>query len=229
MICLFGGTFDPVHNGHIHAAETVASVLGVREIRLVLSARPSHKDSTGASLAQRWHMLQLACAEHDAMIPDDREMLRPRPSYTVETLEAVRSEAPEEDLAWVIGSDAYALLETWYRWQEVLKLANLIVLRRPGQFPSMSERMTAYTAAHQVDSLADCHKGGILMLEDPMQEVSAQGIRAALAAGEDASHLIPPSVALYIRENQLYRQTNTGVETGIDTGIETGIETGKKE
>lgn len=214
MICLFGGTFDPVHNGHIHAAQTVVSVLGLEEIRMVLSARPSHKDSPGASLAHRWRMLQLACADHAALIPDNREMLRPRPSYTVETLEAVHREAPEEDLAWVIGSDAYALLETWYRWQDVLKLANLIVLRRPGEFPVMSERMTAYTAAHQVDSLVDCHKGGIFMLEDSMQEISAQQIRAELAAGRDVRHLIPLPVALYIRDHRLYRQTETGAETG---------------
>ncbi len=204
MICLFGGTYDPIHNGHLHAAETVLAALGIDEIRLVLSARPSHKDSPGASLTQRWDMLQLACADRPALIPDDREMHRSRPSYTVETLEAVRSEAPAEDVAWVIGSDAYALLETWYRWQDVLTLANLIVLRRPGEFPAMSEQMTAYTKAHQVDSLVDCHKGGIFVLEDAMQEVSAQDVRAGVAAGRDVSHLIPPPVALYIRDNHLY-------------------------
>jgi nicotinate-nucleotide adenylyltransferase len=204
LICLFGGTFDPVHNGHLHAAEAVLAALGISQIRLVLSARPSHKDSTGASLEQRWEMLNLACADNPALIPDDREMHRQRPSYTVETLEAIRAESPQEELVWVIGSDAFALLESWYRWQEVLELANLIVLRRPGGFPEMSERMVAYTEAHQVESLVDCHKGGIFMLEDSMQEVSAQDIRAAVAAGRDVSHLIPPPVALYIREHRLY-------------------------
>ena len=204
MICLFGGTFDPVHNGHLHAAEAVRSALAVDQIRMVLSARPSHKDATGASLEQRWAMLQLACADAPALVPDDREMHRARPSYTVETLEALRAESPEEDLAWVIGSDAFALLESWYRWQEVLELANLIVLRRPGAFPAMSESMAAYTAEHQVESLSGCHNGGIFMMEDSMQEVSAQDIRVGLAAGEDVSHLIPPAVALYIRDNGLY-------------------------
>ncbi len=221
MICLFGGTFDPVHNGHLHAAETVVSALGLDEIRLVLSARPSHKDSTGAALDQRWAMLQLACADHPALTPDDREMLRTRPSYTVETLEAVRAGAPEEDLIWVIGSDAYALLESWYRWQEVLELANLVVLRRPGEFPVMSEQMTAYTDAHRVENLAGCHKGGILMLEDSMQEVSALEIRAQLAAGGDVSHLIPPPVALYIKENHLYRVSDAGTDIGTVVTVET--------
>lgn len=211
MICLFGGTFDPVHNGHLHAAETVVAVLGIDEIRLVLSARPSHKDSTGASLEQRWAMLQMACADHPALLPDDREMRRQRPSYTVETLEAIHAEAPDEDLTWVIGSDAYSLLETWYRWQELLELANLIVLRRPGAFPVMSKRMTDYTEAHLVESLNGCHQGGIFMLEDSMQEVSAQGIRAELAAGRDVTHLIPQAVALYIRENHLYGSIGSGL------------------
>lgn len=207
MICLFGGTFDPVHNGHLHAAEAVAAALNVAEVRLVLSARPSHKSRTGASLAQRWAMLQLACADRPALTPDDRERHRQRPSYTVETLEAIRAESPGESLVWVIGSDAFALLDTWYRWQDVLGLANLVVLRRPGEFPTMSEQMAAYAEAHRVESLDGCHEGGIFMLDDSMQAVSAEGIRTTLAAGDDVSHLIPPPVALYIRDNHLYGGT----------------------
>ena len=80
MICLFGGTFDPVHNGHLHAAEAVASALDLDRVLLVLSARPSHKESTGAALSDRWAMLQLACADRPHLVADDREMRRSRPS-----------------------------------------------------------------------------------------------------------------------------------------------------
>ncbi len=204
MICLFGGTFDPVHNGHLHAAETVSRALPVDRVRLVLSARPSHKDSTGAPLADRWAMLELACADHPHLLPDDREMRRARPSFTVETLEALRAEHPRESLCWVIGSDAYALLDSWHRWQEVLMLANLVVLRRPGGFPPMSGPMQAYTDGHRVDSLESCHKGGIFMLDDEMEEISAAGIRADIAAGRDVTHLIPAPVANYIKTHRLY-------------------------
>lgn len=204
MICLFGGTFDPVHLGHIHAARAVASALQVDEVRLVLSARPSHKDSTGASLSDRWHMLQLACADHPELLADDREMRRQRPSYTVETLEAVHAEHPLESLIWVIGSDAYALLPSWYRWREVLELANLVILRRPGGFPELSRDMDEYTRTHQVSSLQGCHQGGILMLDDAMQEISAADIRAGLNEGRNMAHLLPEPVAHYIRANQLY-------------------------
>ena len=204
MICLFGGTFDPVHNGHLHAAESVSSALGLDRVRLVLSARPSHKESTGAPLADRWAMLQLACADRPRLVADDREMRRSRPSFTVETLEALRNEHPKASLCWVIGSDAYALLDSWHRWREVLTLANLVVLRRPGGFPPMSERMRTYTEAHRVDSLDDCHEGGIFMLDDAMQEISAAGIRSDIASGRDVGHLIPAPVAAYIREHHLY-------------------------
>lgn len=204
MICLFGGTFDPVHLGHLHAARAVADALGVEPIRLVLSARPSHKGGTGASIEARWAMLELACADDPRLQPDDREIHRERPSFTVETLEAMRVEHPDESLVWVIGSDAYALLPSWYRWREVLELANLVVLRRPGTFPELNEEMRAYTSEHEVGSLVDCHNGGIFMLDDVMREVAAAEVRAGIAEGRNMAHLLPEPVALYIKKNRLY-------------------------
>ncbi|MGE0624604.1 MAG: nicotinate-nucleotide adenylyltransferase [Pseudomonadales bacterium] len=204
MICLFGGTFDPVHLGHLHAADVVCRVLGLDELRLVLSARPSHKTDTGASLEHRWAMLQLACAGDARLVPDDREMRRSRPSYTVETLEAIRERSPDACLSWVIGSDAFALLPTWHRWREVLKLANLVVLTRPGPFPALGEDMRALIERHRVASLSGCHSGGILMVDNAMKEIAAADIRTAIAEGRDVSHLLPPPVATYIRAHHLY-------------------------
>lgn len=193
-----------MHRGHVHAAETVVATLGIPELRLVLSARPSHKEGTGASLVARWDMLQLACIDHPRLVADDREIRRPRPSFTVETLEAVRADRPGEALVWVIGSDAYALLPSWHRWREVLELANLVVLSRPGGFPELSEDMQAYTDAHRVKSLAGRRAGGILLLDALMQEISSADIRAAIAGGREVDHLLPEAVALYIRNNRLY-------------------------
>jgi nicotinate-nucleotide adenylyltransferase len=204
LICLFGGTFDPIHLGHLHAADVVCRVLGLDEIRLVLSARPSHRGATGASLEHRWAMLQLACAGDARFVADDRELRRARPSYTVETLEAVRAEAPEASLSWVIGSDAYALLPTWHRWQDVLKLANLVVLSRPGPFPALDAVMRRLTEQHRVSSLSGCHSGGILLVDNAMKEIAAADVRAAVAGGRDVSHLLPPPVATYIRTRHLY-------------------------
>ncbi len=204
MICLFGGTFDPVHLGHLHAAERVLTTLAVPEIRLLLSARPSHKASTGASLEDRWAMLSAACAERQGLIADNREALRDKPSYTVDTLLEFRAEQPREALTWVIGSDAYALLPSWYRWESVLELANLVVLARPGPFPTLDATMTELTERHRVDDLDGCHEGGILLMEDAMEEVSAAEVRERVAAGLSVSHLLPAVVANYISSHHLY-------------------------
>lgn len=204
MICLFGGTFDPVHIGHTHAADTVCRALSLAEVRLVLSARPSHKQITGASLEDRWEMLKLACEDHPRLVPDDREVHRQRPSYTVETLLEVRAEYPLETVVWVIGSDAFLLLPSWHRWREVLELTNLVVLLRPGHALQPDAEMARLIEEHRVDSLDDRAAGGIVLLEDEMADVAAEDIRAGLARGRDVSHLLPERVANYIRQHGLY-------------------------
>ena len=154
MICLFGGTFDPVHRGHLHAALSVCEALGIDEIRLILSARPSHRKTPGATISQRWDMLCLACASDPRLRPDDREIRRARPSFTVDTLAELRAEHPREPLVWVIGSDAYALLPSWYRWQRVLELCHLLVLNRPGHALDLDDTMRRFTAAAMVTDAA---------------------------------------------------------------------------
>ena len=217
MICLFGGTFDPVHLGHLHAARAVCRALRLDKVHLVLSARPSHKAGTSASLADRWAMLVIACAGDDCLEPDDREMQRDSPSYTVETLKALRRDHPEACIAWVLGSDAYAELPTWHRWQEIMGLANLVVLTRPGPFPDLDPLMSRFTREHRVDSLAGRPSGGVLLLPGAMEEISAANIRARIAAGQDVNHLLPGGVANYIRDHGLYRG-DAGRQHGEEAG-----------
>ena len=207
MICLFGGTFDPVHRGHLHAALSVCEALGIDEIRLILSARPSHRKTPGATISQRWDMLCLACASDPRLRPDDREIRRARPSFTVDTLAELRAEHPREPLVWVIGSDAYALLPSWYQWQRVLELCHLLVLNRPGHALDLNDTMRRFTAAAMVTDplvLESQSHGRILVLERPMEQVSAEAIRAIIAAGGNADHLLPVAVATYIRTHSLY-------------------------
>ena len=205
MICLFGGTFDPVHLGHLHAAETVCAALDVPRVQLVLSARPSHRGTTGAAVGHRWRMLTLACAAHPRLQPDDREVRRSGPSYTVQTLEEVRRECPAGPICWVIGSDAFALLATWHRWRRVLELANLVVLRRPGHSLKLDETLSGLLRQRRIDSVRDVDAGGILVLTRRMRDVAAREIRATLAAGGNVDHLLPEPVAAYIREHHLYQ------------------------
>jgi nicotinate-nucleotide adenylyltransferase len=204
LICLYGGTFDPVHNGHLHAALAVCDALDQPAISLVLSARPSHRGRQGATVAQRWDMLRLACEQDDRLQPDDRELHRSGPSYTVKTLEAARAEHPDTAINWVIGSDAYRLLASWYQWQRVIELANLIVLNRPGHPLALDETMSAFTRERQVTQLGDELAGSVWLLNRPMLEISAASIRALLVQGKSADHLLPGPVATYIRQHSLY-------------------------
>ncbi len=216
MICLFGGTFDPVHRGHLHAARTVCDALGLNEIRMLLSARPGHRAEPGASVEHRWHMLVLACAEDPRLVPDDTEVRRARrlgrPSYAVETLEAVRAEAPEAVVCWVLGSDAYRQLETWHRWREMFQLANLVVLRRPGtslQLPAELERITGERRCQGVPREP---AGRLLLLDAPMKAISATEVRRILAMAGSAgaavegriADLLPAAVYTYITKHHLY-------------------------
>ena len=204
MIALFGGTFDPVHIGHLHGAATVCDVLGLASIAMVLSARPGHRAAPGASAEHRWEMLCLACADDERLVPDGRELRRERPSYTVETLLEVREQIGNEGLVWVLGSDAFADLTSWHRWREVLDLTNLVVLERPGGPARWKAPLDEISSRHRVDGVLDAPSGQILFLKAPMQEVSASEIRAAIAGGRPVAHLLPERVATYINRHGLY-------------------------
>lgn len=215
MICLLGGTFDPVHVGHLHAARSVCDALRLTAIRLLLSARPGHRGAPGASVSQRWDMLKLACADDDRLVPDDLEVRRARrvgrPSYTVETLLEIRAAAPEAVVAWVVGSDAYREITTWFRWREVLTLANLVVLQRPGAPMALPEELEALTRERQVDCDFRAPAGAVRVLDLPMLDVSATAVRGALAESgrnpamaRHAADLLPPAVYTYINQYHLY-------------------------
>lgn len=208
MICLFGGTFDPVHCGHIHGAATVCDALQLSELRLVLSARPGHREPPGAPAADRWQMLRLACAEDPRLVADDRELNRDAPSYTVETLAELRGEVGNGVLAWVLGSDAFAELPSWHRWTEVLELTNLVILQRPGQtYPlegGPNTVLDSVCAEHRVDHPPDRACGQIMFLEDEMQAISGSQVRTALVSGRHVAHLLPDQVATYITQHGLY-------------------------
>jgi nicotinate-nucleotide adenylyltransferase len=217
LICLFGGTFDPIHLGHLHAARSVCAALQLVSIRMLLSARPGHRAEPGATTSQRWQMLELACVDDPRLVPDDTEVRRAervgRPSYTVETLEEVRARHPHAVLGWVVGSDAYAELMTWHRWRELFDLTHLVVLQRPGSSLQLSGELAAVTVQRRLDASPRSPAGGVLMIEAPMKNISSTVIRQALArVGQDAAgrddpavaDLLPAAVYTYIKNQHLY-------------------------
>lgn len=210
MICLFGGTFDPVHDGHLHAANVAADALNADEVRMVLAAKPRHKAVPLASIGQRWEMLQKACASDARLVADDIEMQLSGPSYTVDTLLAVRARSAEETLFWVVGTDTFRELRSWHRWQELLNLAHLLVLERPQS--ALDPDMQSFYEQHRVDEVPQTRAGSILGIDAAMLDISATEVRRRVATGASIEHLLPGGVCTYIRTHGLYLEADERAE-----------------
>ena len=208
MIGFFGGTFDPIHNGHLHAARTAVSVLDLECVNLVLAARPAHRAAPNATIEERWAMLELALVGDPVLRADAREIRRGTASYTVETLEEVRAEfGVAASVVWLLGWDAYRQLTGWRRWQELLSLSHLAVMRRPGSDVELDATMSAYTLQHRIVDLADMRRrpaGAIYFFEPQMLAISATDIRARVSRGDDVVGLLPSGVWTYITKHHLY-------------------------
>ena len=132
MIGILGGTFDPIHHGHLRLAVEMREGLGLEELRLIPALQPPHREAPIAGAEDRLAMLEAAVARANALHIDTRELVREGPSYTVDTLLSLRAELPAQPLCLIIGMDAFCYLDTWHRWQDVLELAHIGIARRPG-------------------------------------------------------------------------------------------------
>jgi len=209
----YGGTFDPVHAGHLSVACEVRDALDAR-VYFVPAADPPHKDATHADADARARMLDLAIAGERNLKVDRRELHRDGPSYTVDTLRELRAElGPHAPLVWMIGGDSLLQLHTWNRWRELFALAHVLAVARPG---SHLEPVAVAAVAPEVEaeigprrrsalSLNSAPAGGLavfpLHLERPE---SSTELRRRMAAGEPWEAGVAPAVAEYIRRNALY-------------------------
>lgn len=211
-IALLGGTFDPVHFGHLRIATETAVALKLPEVRLIPSKTPVHRARPGASEAQRLAMLKLAVAGIPGLVADDRELKRDSPSYTVLTLESLRAEFPQRPLIWLIGIDAFMQINHWYEWPRLFELAHFVVLNRPGF--AVSQALSPVLAevwqgrlTRSADALRETTHGSIYLHTVTPQAISATEIRNTIAAGAADSALVsllPAPVLAYIRAHQLY-------------------------
>jgi nicotinate-nucleotide adenylyltransferase len=211
-LLLLGGTFDPVHYGHLRLAADLARALAPVEVRLVPARDPPHRGAPAASAAQRLAMLRIALARFPGLEVDTRELGREGKSYTVLTLDALRREMPHRPIALVLGADAFLGLPQWHRWREVLDLAHVIVVERPGvelaiddlppQLRDEWHRRVCRDAAWRQRPA-----GAIVPEQVSPQAISSTAIRAALARDDPAAvrRLLPPDVLAYIEANRLYR------------------------
>ncbi|KAF1052863.1 MAG: putative nicotinate-nucleotide adenylyltransferase [Stenotrophomonas maltophilia] len=207
-IGLFGGTFDPVHIGHLRSALEIAEQLRFDELRLLPAARPPHKDSPQVSALQRLEMVRLAVEGVELLQVDDREFHRERPSYTIDTLESVRAElAPQDTLFLLIGWDAFCGLPTWHRWEELLQHCHLVVLQRPDADSEAPEELRDLLAARSVadPNALSGPAGQVTFVWQTPLAISATQIRGLLAQGRSVRFLVPDAVLNYIETHGLYR------------------------
>jgi len=210
---LYGGTFDPVHEGHLAVAEAAAARFGV-DISLLPSADPPHRTPPGATASQRAAMLDLAVAGHPHLRVERRELLRSGPSYTVDTLSEVRGEVgPEAALAWLLGADAFRDLHRWHRWRDLFDLAHLIVAVRPGHaleaFDLVLQTRIAGGWTDDPDALKRAPCGLLFKLDLPPRPETASRLRESIASGRRWEDQTPPAVAAYIRAHGLYGRPET--------------------
>jgi nicotinate-nucleotide adenylyltransferase len=210
-IGIFGGTFDPVHIGHLRSALEVAEFMALDELRLVPSARPPHREAPQVSAQDRLAMVELAVAGLPPLRVDDRELKRDKPSYSIDTLESLRSElAADDQLFLLIGWDAFCGLPTWHRWSELLEHCHILVLQRPDADSEAPETLRNLLAARSIsDPLAMEGPAGQISInwQTPLA-VSATQIRTLLASGKSVRFLLPDAVLTYIHAHGLYRASN---------------------
>ena len=196
---VFGGTFDPVHLGHLHAARRARIALEIPNVTLLLAARPGHRAKPQASVGDRWRMLDVATRDCPDLLASDLEVVRPGPSYTVDTLLELREAEP---LVWLIGRDALRDVPSWHRAGELPTLCNFLVLDRPGSGDPFVP--PGFEWVDEIAGLAGHQTGRLYRLADSMPDVSASDVRRAVTGGGDAGALLPPGVWTYIRDRGLY-------------------------
>jgi nicotinate-nucleotide adenylyltransferase len=219
MLGFYGGTFDPIHQGHLQSALYVQQYCQLDRLELIPCHLPPHRAHPGVSSEHRAAMVRLAIAPYPKLALNLLELAKNSPSYTVETLELLHQQYPNDTLLFVIGMDSLTQFHSWFRYRDILKLCHLLVCQRPGYQPD-SDETKALLAAHQLQTVSDLQRqtaGGILILPNPMLDVSATAIRQALQQStasitesqgrpmQQSELLQIDTVQSYILEHQLYQ------------------------
>lgn len=204
---ILGGTFDPVHYGHLKSARYVMRQAGLDELRLVPGHQPVHRDQPVATAEQRLTMLRLALEEFPEFVIDERELRRGGPSYTYDTLDDMHRENPGTYLCLLIGLDAFKGFTGWYRWQQILQLAHVLVMIRPGYGLTSQDDVSALLQQHSVASAAELRvqpAGGILLIQVPAEDISATAIRERFRRNQSVHGLLPSPVEHWLRQHPVY-------------------------
>lgn len=207
-IGLLGGTFDPIHIGHLRTAIQSMERLGLAEVRLLPNHIPPHRATPASAPAHRLAMVRLAAAATPGLTVDARELNRKTPSYTIDTLIELRRELGSRPLCFLMGMDSLCGLNGWHRWRELLDHAHLVVSHRPGWQPAFNPEVEALFHRHGTRDRERLHHqpaGCIHLLDNPELEISSSRLRECIRSGNNPQYLLPETVADYIREQGLYQ------------------------
>ena len=207
-IGILGGTFDPVHHGHLRLALECLEQAQLAEVRLIPLHTPPHRQGVTASGEQRLKMLELATRDTTGLVVDDSELKRGGTSYTVDTLKLLREQFGQTPLCLIMGMDAFQTLNTWHQWQRLLDYAHILVADRPGKSTRIEQPDIASVysgaAAGEPRELQQSAAGKIFRLAVPMLDISATRIRKLIGQGHDPHFLLPRAVIGFISEENLY-------------------------
>lgn len=210
---IFGGTFDPIHYGHLRVAEEMAEMTGLEEIRFLPAANPRLRHPPIATIGHRVAMVQQAIQGNSRFILDEREVRRSGSSYSFDSLRELKQELGENViLCFITGMDAFVKLPEWHRWRELFGLCHFIIAARPGHtlmadhgiLPRELEEECAQRWVSDADALGNTSGGLILIASTTLLDISATHIRAHIAAGKSIRYLTPDTVVEYISVNHLY-------------------------
>lgn len=214
-IGILGGTFDPIHYGHLRIAQEALEQCGLTEVRFVPCGTPPHRPAPKADAKLRWEMVRLALNGSPDFLVDVREVFRTDPCYTVDSLTALRAElGKRQPICLILGGDAFLQLHTWHEWKRLFELAHIVVLQRAGCHPVGNAMQTADAAlrteyqarlAPGARALQESPAGAIFVADMPALEISSTDIRRRCADGRSIRYLTPDAVANYITTNSLYR------------------------
>lgn len=205
---LFGGTFDPIHQGHIETARALLDELDISTLHLMPNAVPPHRPQPLATAAQRLAMVELACESDSRLVAEAFELRSSQPSYTAKTLQHFKQHYPHDTLLFVMGMDSLVSLDSWYQWRTLTEFAHIIVMPRPGyELQQASHTLQEFIQQHRCQRVAQLHQqshGCIYLANTPLRDISATEIRARLLQ-LDIESVLPAKVADYIAQQRLYR------------------------
>lgn len=208
-IGILGGTFDPIHIGHLRMAIELYELLKLSKVHIIPSYQPVHRDQPLASSSQRLAMVRCAVASEPTLYADPREIERQQPSYMIDTLVQMRKEMPDTPFCLLVGMDAFLDFPTWHRFDEIPQFAHIVVAHRPSFQLSSNDILTQIMSQYMQSEIDYIHHhlaGGIFQLPIPGLDIAAANIRKQIAMGKNPRYLLPEGVYDYIQQHGIYQK-----------------------